>query len=173
MIALDRIGPPAPPTRGCFSARIYWLAGGGGGGDDEPRPFAGAAEEAQRTIPHVLIVEDELFVAWHIEDLVQSFNHFVCGIAARGEEAVERVADLRPNLVLMDVNLGGELDGVEAARRIRDSHAVPIVFITAYSDARTLARIREAVPGAAILGKPVTTESLRRAIDQALKPPAN
>lgn len=144
-------------------------------GDDEEAGRPGSAsrgvERTDRTAPHVLIVEDELFVAWHIEDLVQSLDHHVCGLTARGEEALQAVQSLAPDLVLMDINLGGELDGVETARRLRQIDPIPVIFITAYSDSKTAERVREAVPSATILHKPVTAEALRKAINAALKPP--
>ena len=139
--------------------------------DRRPGSASRGGERTDRTAPHVLIVEDELFVAWHIEDLVQSLDHHVCGLTARGEEALQAAKALAPDLVLMDINLGGELDGVETARRIREVDPIPIIFITAYSDSHTAERVREAVRGATILHKPVTGEALRKAMHAALKPP--
>src|SRR5690242_12031747 len=96
---------------------------------------AGTAEEASRPDKErrpgndfgmrlrkkrALIVEDELFVAWHIESLLQDAEVEVCAIAAEGEEAIEKARDLAPDLVIMDINLGDGIDGVEAAERIRE-----------------------------------------------------
>ena len=94
----------------------------------------------------VLIVEDELFVAWHLESLVRDLKYDVCGLVPDGEGAVEQAGDLEADLILMDISLSGGMDGIEAARRIREDRDTPIIFITAYSDAATLARIKELVP---------------------------
>ena len=117
----------------------------------------------------VLIVEDELFVAWHLESLVRDLKYDVCGLVPDGEGAVEQAADLEADLVLMDISLSGEMDGIEAARRIRQDRDTPIIFITAYSDAATLARIKELVPHAPVLAKPISPERLRTAIAGVLQ----
>jgi CheY-like chemotaxis protein len=136
-------------------------------GKEGPEGSAGPGAEAGR-VPRVLIVEDELFVAWHLESLVRELQLDVCGLVPDGEGAIEQAADFEPNLILMDISLSGEIDGVEAARRIRDRKHVPIIFITAYSDAATVARVEKAVPGAQVLAKPVSTARLRAAIEGAL-----
>ena len=131
---------------------------------------------AERRIPmtnprptRVLIVEDELFVAWHLESLVRDLKYDVCGLVPDGEGAVEQAADLDADLVLMDISLSGEMDGIEAARRIRQGRDTPIIFITAYSDAATLARIKELVPHAPVLAKPISPDRLRTAIAGVLQ----
>jgi CheY-like chemotaxis protein len=129
-------------------------------------------EREARAVPHVLIVEDEMFLAWHVEDIVRGLDMHVCGIAARGEDAVARAPELRPDLALMDVHLGGEMDGIEAAERIKAIDDIPVVFITAYSDPAIMARIAAIAPQAQILAKPVTAEALSRAILAALRPAA-
>jgi CheY-like chemotaxis protein len=114
--------------------------------------------------PRILIVEDTLLVAWHLESLLRELNFEVCGLAANGEDAIEQATESAPNVLLMDVNLGKGIDGIEAARRIRQSRNSAVIFITAYSDAANLERIERAFPGAPILTKPVTPEHLRAAI---------
>src|ERR1044072_2125605 len=103
------------------------------GPDPSPKPPA----------PRVLVVEDEIFVAWHLEATLGELNYAVCAMNPDGESAVARAAGLEVDLVLMDINLKGEMDGVEAARRIREHCSVPVIFTTAYSDSATLSRIRE------------------------------
>ncbi|HEY0438660.1 MAG TPA: response regulator, partial [Xanthobacteraceae bacterium] len=75
---------------------------------------------------------------------------------------------LEADLVLMDINLKGNIDGIEAARRIRELVDTYVIFITAYSDPATLARIQETVPGAPVLSKPVAPGRLGAAIKRAL-----
>ena len=112
----------------------------------------------------VLIVEDELLVAWHLESLVRDQKHEVCSLVPDGQGAIEQAGDLDADLVLMDVRLAGRMDGIEAARRIRESRDTPIIFVTAHGDAQTRAHIQHVVPGAPVLSKPVTADKLREAI---------
>lgn len=117
----------------------------------------------------VLIVEDELFVAWHLESLVRDLELDVCALVPDGEGAIEQASDLDVDLILMDISLGGRIDGVEAARRIRAKRDIAIIFITAYSDAATVARIKQEVPGSPVLAKPISLDRLRSAIASVLR----
>ena len=119
--------------------------------------------------PRVLIVEDELLVAWHLESLAREQNLEVCGLVPDGEGAVEQAVDLDVDLVLMDVRLAGRVDGIEAARRIREQRDTPIVFVTAHGDSATREHIERVVPGAPVLSKPITADRLREAIAAASK----
>ncbi len=149
-----------------------WL-GSGERDDGDQLGRGGRQERTNRQVPHILIVEDELFIAWHLEDIVQSMNHHVCAISARGEDAVAKASDLAPDLVLMDVNLAGRMDGIEAARRIAEAQRIPVIFITAYGDRGTIDRIEHAVPGSTVLQKPIAAETLRLAVAAALGRRAN
>jgi CheY-like chemotaxis protein len=112
----------------------------------------------------VVIVEDELLEAWHLESLVRDQNHEVCALVPDGQGAIEQTGDLDADLVLMDIRLAGRMDGIEAARRIRESRGTPIIFITAHGDPATREHIERVVPGAPVLAKPVTSDKLRDAI---------
>ena len=116
----------------------------------------------------VLIAEDELLVAWHLESLVREQCHEVCGLVPDGDGAVEQAADLNADLVLMDVRLAGRMDGIEAARIIREQRGTPVIFITAHGDQATRAHIDRIVPGAPVLAKPISAERLRDAIASVL-----
>lgn len=118
----------------------------------------------------VLIVEDEVMIALGLESQIEDFGFEVCGVAASGEEAVQLAAQDRPDLILMDINLAGEMDGVEAARQIRDERDVRIVFVTAYGGGAMLERVRAAVPDATILTKPVDERDLLDAIEHPKRP---
>ncbi|MBM3527362.1 MAG: response regulator [Alphaproteobacteria bacterium] len=122
-----------------------------------------------RHSPRVLIVEDELLVAWHLESLAREQKFEVCGLVPDGDGAIEQAADLDVDLVLMDIRLAGRMDGIEAARRIREQRDTPIVFITAHGDAATRARIERVLPGTPVLSKPITGERLKEAIAAANK----
>ena len=89
------------------------------------------------------------------------------GWPAAGREAIASAGALRPDLVLMDVGLEGELDGVETATTLRESYGVPCVFLTAHADEETLERAKEAAPLGYIL-KPFEPRELRSIIEMAL-----
>ena len=112
----------------------------------------------------VLIVEDELLVAWHLEALVRDQRLEVCGLVPDGQGAIEQADDLDVDLILMDIRLAGRMDGIEAARRIRENRDTPIIFITAYGDPATRANIERVLPGAPVLAKPISAQRLRDAI---------
>ncbi len=111
----------------------------------------------------ILVVDDETIIAKGIEKRLKGLGYAVVGLAATGEEAVARAAESRPDLVLMDINLGAGMDGVEAAARIRAA-GVPVVFLTAFSDADTLQRAKLTGPLGYVL-KPYTDPSLQTAIE--------
>jgi len=115
----------------------------------------------------VLVVEDESIVAEDIHDILKNLGCNVTGIASSGEEAVRMASETGPDLVLMDVMLAGDMDGVEAARRIYDSLNVPVVYLTAYADEDTLQRAKMTGAFGYIL-KPFDERSLRSTIDVAL-----
>ncbi len=135
-------------------------------------PASQAAEPARKTgdALRVLIVEDELLVAWHLESLVRDQSLEVCALVPDGQGAIEQAGDLDADLILMDIRLAGRMDGIEAARQIRESRGTPIIFITAHGDPTTRAHIERVVPGAPVLAKPVTGEQLREAIATVLRP---
>jgi CheY-like chemotaxis protein len=120
--------------------------------------------------PRVLIVEDELLVAWHLESLAREQNFEVTGLVPDGEGAIEQAIDLEVDLVLMDVRLAGRVDGIEAARRIREQRDTPIIFITAHGDPATRAKIEQVLPGTPVLAKPITAAILKEAIASVMKP---
>lgn len=115
----------------------------------------------------LLIVEDEAFIALEIKDRLQRMGYEVCGILSRGEEAVQKVAELRPDLVLMDVCLKGEMTGVEAAALIRENCRIPIVYLTSHADEDTLERAKRTDPYGYLL-KPFQERDLRVGIELAL-----
>jgi CheY-like chemotaxis protein len=116
--------------------------------------------------PRAVVVEDELFVAWHIESMLTDADVEVCGIATHGMDAIEKAVALRPQIVVMDINLGEGMDGIEAARRIRELTDATIVFVTAYGDAKTLKRIELELPGTEVLSKPTSSAKLKTAIEK-------
>lgn len=113
-------------------------------------------------------VEDEALIMMELKDRLERLGFEVCGSAARGENAVRRIAELGPDLVLMDVNLAGAMDGVEAARRVYEDYRIPVVFLTAYSEPGLIERAGKA--GAfGYLVKPFQERDLYAAILVALE----
>jgi DNA-binding response OmpR family regulator len=111
-----------------------------------------------------LIVEDELVIALDLEDAMSALGFDICGLASSADTARSIAMDNQPDVVLMDVNLGGGREGIEAARWLREVCEVPIVFVTSYSEESTIERIHEQVPGAPVLAKPVYPEILADAV---------
>jgi len=114
-----------------------------------------------------MIVEDEGVVALELEECLRQLGYTVAAVASTGAEAMARAADIRPDLVLMDVRLKGEMDGIEAARQIMGGHGIPVVYLTAHSDDATVQRARETAPFGYVL-KPWEEKSLQIAIELAL-----
>jgi CheY-like chemotaxis protein len=126
-----------------------------------------SSEEMNEEKQRILIVEDEFIIAMGIERSLKALGYSVIDTVPSGEEAVERaLADL-PEIVLMDINLRGEIDGLEAARRIRLRADIPIIFLTAYADDDSLSRARETEAFGFIV-KPFQDFALKSAIETAL-----
>jgi putative nucleotidyltransferase with HDIG domain/PAS domain S-box-containing protein len=118
--------------------------------------------------PRVLIVEDEAVVALDVRHRLSRLGYGTAGLAVTGEQAVTMAASLAPDVILMDIMLEGSLDGVEAARRIRESPgSPPIVFLTAHSDPATLRRAGDTGPHGYVI-KPFDERDLYAALEIAL-----
>lgn len=115
----------------------------------------------------VLVVEDMAVVAMDIASTLGQLGYEVVGTVATGEEAIQVAATARPDLVLMDINLAGQVDGIEAAHQIRDSFQIPVVFLTAYSDEDTLQRAKLSDPFGYVV-KPINKRELQANIHLAL-----
>ena len=115
----------------------------------------------------ILVVEDELIIAKGIQKRLQALGYSVAGAASSGKEAVEKALDLLPDLVLMDINLQGGMDGVAAAEQIRSRADIPVIFLTAYADADTLERAKVTEPFGYIV-KPFQDITLQSSIEMAL-----
>ena len=111
-----------------------------------------------------LIVDDEFFIVFDLESSMRELGFDVCSVASNENDAIELAKSNPPDVVLMDVYLGGTRAGIEAARWLREVCGVPIVFVTAHNDADTLERIHTVVPAAPVLSKPVCRQTLADAI---------
>ena len=116
------------------------------------------------TTTRILVVEDEQIISKAIEKRLKRLGYAVAGVAYSGEDAVEKAVELHPDLILMDINLGSGIDGVETAGLIRLRMNVPVVFLTAHSDEATLQRAKITEPHGYIL-KPYEDSDLRTAIE--------
>ncbi len=124
-------------------------------------------ERELMTQTKILVVEDEKIVALGIKKMLKNMGYLVPSIASSGKEAISKAEITFPDLVLMDIMLKGDMDGVEAAEQIRQLFDVPVVYLTAYSDEKILARAKRTKPYGYII-KPFEENSLHATIELAL-----
>jgi PAS domain S-box-containing protein len=116
---------------------------------------------------NILIVEDERIVALDIRQSLKSLGYNVVGIASTGEKALELAKDYQPDLILMDIMLKGEMDGISTAELINIDLSVPIIYLTAYADENTIERAKVTAPFGYLL-KPFEIKELHTTIEMAL-----
>jgi DNA-binding response OmpR family regulator len=116
----------------------------------------------------VLIVEDEQIIQLDLQDRMEQFGYEVSGLAASGADAIKQAHDSSPDLILMDIRLEGEMDGIEAAVQIRLNQHMPIIYVTALSDIRNLGRAAGTEPYFYLI-KPVRPAELKATIENALR----
>ncbi len=95
---------------------------------------------------NILIVEDEKIIALDLQRRLERFGYSVIGMASDGAEAISLARERSPDIILMDIMLAGSMDGIEAAKQIRAQLAIPVIFLTAYTDEKTLERAKEVEP---------------------------
>jgi diguanylate cyclase (GGDEF)-like protein/PAS domain S-box-containing protein len=115
----------------------------------------------------ILVVEDESIVALDIQDRLESLGYEVPATVASGERAIEQAGALRPDLVLMDIQLQGRMDGVEAADQIRQRFGIPVIYLTANADHPTVQRAKVTEPFGYVI-KPFEERELHTTIEVAL-----
>lgn len=125
------------------------------------------APNANMNTKRILIVEDEAIVAADLVDRVTALGYLVVGRFASGEAAIEQVTQLKPDLVLMDIMLEGDLDGVQTAEQLRAAHDTPIIFLTAHADDLTVRRAKDTGPFGYVL-KPFDERELSMVMSIAL-----
>lgn len=119
-------------------------------------------------IPQILIAEDEIILARTISLTIENLGYQVAGIADSGEEAIQIVSEVQPDLVLMDIVLNGELSGIEAAEQIRDRFDIPVIYLTAYGDQDTVNKATQTDPFGYII-KPIEPDELSATIKISLR----
>ncbi|MFZ1548178.1 MAG: EAL domain-containing protein [Candidatus Nitrotoga sp.] len=117
--------------------------------------------------PKILVVEDEFIVARDIQQQLVSLGYNAVGHAIAGEQAIVLAQELKPDLVLMDIQLAGTMDGIEAAKILRTQHSLPVIFLTAFATDDVLARAKLAEPYGYII-KPFTEQDLHTMLEMAL-----
>ncbi len=115
----------------------------------------------------ILIVEDEGITALHIRNTLEGLGYDVVGISSYGEDAINKAAEVRPDLVLMDIILKGIVDGIDAAEKIRSILNIPVIYLTAHADEGTLQRAKLTEPFGYIV-KPFSERDLSISIEFAL-----
>jgi PAS domain S-box-containing protein len=115
----------------------------------------------------ILVVEDEQILAEDLRDILESFSYQVVDVVGSAEQAVKQARKLKPNLIMMDIMLGGKKDGIQAAQEIIKESCVPVVFLTAYADDTTVQRAKLAQPFGYLL-KPFKEQEIHTTIQMAL-----
>lgn len=112
----------------------------------------------------ILIVEDEIITAMSLQHLLELWGYVTCGQASSGAEAVEKADSEKPDIMLIDVSLSGNINGIAAAREIRSRLNIPVIFITGYSDKETMKEIEDIGPAGCFV-KPVDFDKLKITLD--------
>ena len=115
----------------------------------------------------ILIVEDERIIAIDLQRRLENFGYRVTGVAATGPQAIDSVENDPPDIILMDIMLSGDMDGIDTAEIVKERFEIPVMFLTAYSDEKTLQRAKHVEPLGYIL-KPFKEKELYTSIDIAL-----
>ncbi len=117
---------------------------------------------------NIMIVEDEFIIALDIKDSLKRLGYKIPTLATNGIEAIEKAINLKPDLILMDIMLEGDLDGIQAAKEIRQKHDIPILFISSFSDKKSISHAYDISPYGYLI-KPFSINDLEAAINRALK----
>ncbi|MFW5500446.1 MULTISPECIES: HD domain-containing phosphohydrolase [unclassified Maridesulfovibrio] len=117
--------------------------------------------------PRIMVVEDEAIVSLDIQGRLKSLGYDVAGIATSGEQALKLIEESSPDLILMDIMLEGDMDGIDTAAKINEYHSIPIIYLTAYADNDTLVRAKITEPFGYII-KPFEDRELNLTIEMAL-----
>lgn len=115
----------------------------------------------------ILLVDDEIVISMRLEEVLTSMGYDVAGVAASGREAIEMARDRHPDLILMDIVMPGELDGIDAAAKIRSEIDIPVIFITGHAKDRLIERAKQVSPFGYIL-KPFQENQIKVVIEIAL-----
>lgn len=116
---------------------------------------------------NILVVEDEAIVSKDIQQSLKKLGYNIVGAAATGEKAIELANEEKPDLVLMDIMLKGDMSGIDTAEKIKETLNIPVIYLTAYADENTLAKAKVTEPYGYII-KPFKEIDLHTSIEMAL-----
>ena len=115
----------------------------------------------------ILIVEDEAIIAMEIESGLQSLGYEVTSVVNTGDKALQKTEEDKPDLILMDIRIQGDKDGIETAEIIRNKFGIPVIFSTAYLDEERIERAKITMPFGYVL-KPIQERDLKVTLEMAL-----
>jgi CheY-like chemotaxis protein len=115
----------------------------------------------------ILVVEDEIILALGLKNKLESLGYIVTDIAASGNETIDKVSQNKPDLILMDIVLKGDMDGIETAAKLNETESIPVIYLTAYADDEILKRAATTEPYGYIL-KPYKEKELKANIEMAI-----
>lgn len=121
----------------------------------------------QESTHEIMIVEDEAVIALRLQQVLTTMGYVVTGIAYSGEDALENIRSLRPDLVLMDIKIPGKIDGIDVAEIVKSELDIPVIFLTSYSGIKIINRAKKAEPYGYIV-KPYQDREIKAAIEVAL-----
>ena len=144
--------------------------GGSPGQASQPAPTAGAGGARADAPPggplRVMLVEDEVIVAWDLAEILKRLGYAIVGTADTAEQAIRLAEATAPDLILMDIRLNGVPDGIEAARVIRERTGIGVIYLTAHADLATMERAAATEPLGYVF-KPFSHDGLRTALLRA------
>ena len=127
-----------------------------------------AVDNKTLSVFKVMVVEDEYIIALDLKDRLSRLGYIVPTIATSGKEAVKLAKKDKPDLILMDIMLRGEIDGVQAAKSIRERFDVPVLFVSSFSDINSVKRAQKVSPYGYLV-KPFTETELKAGIEEAFR----
>jgi AmiR/NasT family two-component response regulator len=157
-----RAGRPAETGMSCGPGGGVPPSGAGAGPAGN-----GAAGSAPDRPLRVMLVEDEIIVAWDIAETLKRLGYHIVGMADTAEQALRLAETLEPDLILMDIRLNGRQDGIEAARLIRERTGRGVIYLTAHADLATMERAAATEPLGYVF-KPFSLDGLRTALQRAV-----
>jgi len=121
------------------------------------------------SLSSVMVVEDDGLIAMHLAEMLDHAGYAVLSTEYSGENALARLKEPPlPDVILMDIGLGGRIDGIETARRLRKRYGIPVIFLSAYSNEARIAEIKE-IPSCQYILKPCLEQDIVAAINIATK----
>lgn len=115
----------------------------------------------------IMIVEDESVLAENLQMKLETLGYEVTGVADHAEQAISMARENRPEVILMDVRLNGEMDGIQASQILQEESRIPVVYLTGHADEETYNRMQETHPDGCLL-KPCDPEALQMVLELAL-----